>query len=89
MFEPHLEHNREEFQRLKRLEIGVALGGIASAFLFAMLVALLSPPRWVEWLGLPLVFAVLIALVALEVRKTLVFRRDLRERRAHKDSDSR
>lgn len=84
MFEPQLAHHRAAFRRLRRHQRLVVIGGFFAAIGFGAVIVLVSPPEWAQWLAVPLLFICMGAIVLLEVRKTLVFRRDLRERRAQR-----
>jgi UDP-N-acetylmuramyl pentapeptide phosphotransferase/UDP-N-acetylglucosamine-1-phosphate transferase len=84
MIEPQQAHYRAEFRRLCRYQALTVIGGFFAALGFGAVIVLVSPPEWVQWLAVPLVFVGIGAIGLLEVRKTLVFRRDLRERRAER-----
>lgn len=80
MFEPVLEKNRAEFNRLRRREYGAV--GAAVVGIVAIMGAVVAT-RTIDWvLAVSYALSGLLGLsiVVLEVRRTLVFRRDLRER---------
>ena len=81
MLEPTFPHNRAEFERLSRMQPRIVGASILGAFVLFMSVAIFVLTRWVEGLGLVLLAATGLAIVAVEVKKTLVFRRDLLEQR--------
>jgi hypothetical protein len=81
LFEPTLEHNRDQFRRLSRRQLYVLFGSFLSAVLFLTFAAIVSAPGWVLYVLLPLVFFAGGAMGVLEIQKVIVFRRDLRERR--------
>ena len=81
LFEPTLEHNRDQYRKLNRRKLYVLFGSVLSAFVFLTLAAIVSAPAWVLYVLLPLVFLVIVAMGVLEIQKVIVFRRDLRERR--------
>jgi hypothetical protein len=76
--EPQLDHNRVEYDRLGRRKwhvAGVALGVV-------VILPLALPMELVLDLWIPLFIVILVIIGSLEAKRTLVFRRDLRERRA-------
>jgi hypothetical protein len=90
MFEPSFEKNREEFKRLHRYQVLAVIAGVLCGFLLLLVVASLHAGNspWVPWAALSLVVIGGIVIGALEVKKTLVFRRDLLEQRLASKRDS-
>ncbi|MDH5761280.1 MAG: hypothetical protein OEZ65_17080 [Gemmatimonadota bacterium] len=82
MFEPQLRHNREEFDRLLRRKRQVLVASIPLASLpLAIPVMLRTSPEVVVH-ALIGYYAVVFSIFGyLEIRRVMVFRRDLRERR--------
>lgn len=79
MLEPVLEHNRKEHDRLHRYQIRIVVSALPGALLIGLMVVLLGDGRWAEWATISLVTAALLIMGILELKKTLVFRRDLHE----------
>lgn len=80
---PVLDHNRREFERLGRRRwqfAAVALVGIV-VLTVALPKELWEKVWWPAWILICAVF------VLLEIRRGLVFRRDLRERKNKGDTD--
>ena len=89
MLEPQLRHNREEFERLGRLQRLIVLGApVGGAALITSLVVL-SAPSWTNYLLFVLAIAIVVAEGVLELRRVLVYRRDVRERRGSPEDQSR
>jgi hypothetical protein len=81
VLEPQLRHNREEFERVGRLQRLVLLGAPVAGAVLLVSLAVLSAPRWTNYLLFVLAFAIVVAEGILELRRVHVYRRDLRERR--------
>ena len=75
--EPQLQHNREQYDRLLRRKRQLLVIAVLSVFPITLLV---PDDAWIPaWIGL--VILVGCAFAFLEIRRVLIFRRDLRERR--------
>lgn len=85
--EPKLLRNRAAYDRLKDLQLVAAVATVVCALLVGALILVLEPPRWVQWLLVPVVVVGIGVGGALEVGKVVVFRRDLVERLALEDKD--
>ena len=81
MLEPQLSSNRVEFNRLKRIQIVIALASPVGAVALMILLDWIGLFGWLPWILMPLLFATFGVIALLEFRKVLVFRRDLAERR--------
>ena len=81
MLGPVLPHNRNRFNRLTTYQILMIPVSMACVFAVGALLIALRLPHWVPWSTIAVVFLSLAAMGALELRKTLLFRRDLQERR--------
>jgi hypothetical protein len=80
MFEPVLEHHREEFQRLKGLQIMVAVGTFLGGMATGLGAVVLATPELAKWLWWAWLGAFGLVFVVIEFRKVSVLRRDVRER---------
>lgn len=81
MIDPQLKHNREEFERLGRVQRSIVIGAPVGGAALLIGLAVLSAPSWTNYLLFVLAIVIAVALGVLELRRTAVFRRDLRERR--------
>jgi hypothetical protein len=81
LLEPYLTHNRAEFARLKRLQVGFMVAAPGGGLLLALVAAITPIHLPYDWFMMSLVIVALIGMGVMEVRKVLVFRRDLRELR--------
>ena len=81
MLEPQLAHHRAEFERLGRHQrVTVALMPLAGGLGYFLLRSL-SVPGWAYYSLMAIVVLGIGAIGFYEVRRTIVFYRDLRERR--------
>jgi hypothetical protein len=87
--EPQLKHNRYEFERLNDLQNDVVAGGVVVGFALGALLFVLYPAPWFGWVAIPTVLALVAAIVVLEIKKTLVFFRDVGERERGGSRDER
>lgn len=91
-FEPSLEHHREEFQRLGRRQVQIVLALPVCITILAVLVGVLYPGHLteplVEWALLAFVFLGIGSIGFLEIKKAMVFRKDLHERRHNSEGGS-
>ena len=82
--EPQLQQYHAEFRRLVRLQrwsVAVAPLGMLA---YGLIVITLGPLGWVDRIFVGAVLgACSLVIVSSEIRKFIVFRRDLRERRTH------
>jgi hypothetical protein len=82
MLEPYFEHNRKEFDKLQRRQILTCVLSVAAAAVFLLVsVVLIGNRKFAEWGLYSLLATGFVILGILEVKRTLVFRRDLREQR--------
>jgi uncharacterized membrane protein len=80
MFEPVLEHHRHAYARYERQKRLTFVIGLLVLLLIGVLIVLVGAGDWVVW-AMSLWFASLFVGIGwFEVRKTVVFRRDLHER---------
>jgi uncharacterized membrane protein HdeD (DUF308 family) len=86
MLEPVLDHNRAEFARLHRLRRKTLVPGIAGLAVIAVGVVKFGDGSWFLWAWAFVFGGFMCANGILEARKTLVFRRDLREQRVNRTS---
>jgi uncharacterized membrane protein YfcA len=89
MLEPQLKHNRYEFERLNDLQNDVVVGGVVMGIVLGALLFVLYPAPWFGWVAIPTVLALVAVIVVLEIRKALVFFRDVRERERSGSRDER
>ena len=73
-----LPHNRDRAAHLLRRKRQVLLGTVLAGFG----VALFAPIGVVGWSGMSLLIVGAAAMLAIEVKRVLIFREDLRERRS-------
>lgn len=82
MFEPQLDHNLADFRRMSRGQLRILLASPVCGVIVFTLVAVLALPRWAEGLAfIALLGSAGIGLGVLEIKKIIIFRRDLRELR--------
>jgi hypothetical protein len=81
MLKPVLRHNRYEYERLNDLKNDVFVGGIVVAFVLMAMLFVFYPAPWLQWVAIPALLALGGVIGVLEIRKTRVFNRDVRERR--------
>jgi hypothetical protein len=80
MLEPVGEQNLREYRRLHRAQKRMVLLGPALIIATVPILVLFDWLHRAQWVVLPIVFGGIAWITILEVRKTLVFRRDLNER---------
>lgn len=80
MLEPVGEQDRREYRRLHRAQKRLVLLGPALVIATIPVLVFLDWLHRAEWVVLPIVFGGIAWIAILELRKTLVFRRDLNER---------
>ena len=90
MFEPLLKHNRDEFERLKRSHIQVVVAGLILAFVLggSLMLFVYSAP-WIKWVAILYLVAFGGVIGVLEIKKALVFLRDVGERERGGSRDER
>jgi hypothetical protein len=83
MLEPLLPEHLAEFRRLQRLQLWtIPVVPMVAGLLAALVMIPFQTPTWVNaMIMIPLLGATAVFVVWLEVRKFLVFRRDLHERK--------
>jgi uncharacterized membrane-anchored protein len=74
--EPQLEHNRKEYDQLNRNKLWVCVAAVTATFPLAILL----PKEPLVVVISIMLGSVMIAIVYFEVRRVMVYRRDLRER---------
>lgn len=86
MLEPVLPHNLAHFKRLGRYQMGILITAPVCGTALWIAIVFLRAPSWVESVLVMVVLGLSAgAIVVLEVKKTLLFRKDLHESRtAHR-----
>lgn len=81
VFEPVLVHNLEAYKKLERAQIQFMIAAMLSPFVLVSVMLWLVPFEWMKTVtvGYLVVFGSIFGF--LEIKKTLIFRRDLREQR--------
>ena len=88
MLRPVLRHNRYEYERPNDLKNDVFVGGLVVAFVLMALLFVFYPAPWLQWVAILALLAFGAAIGVLEIRKTRVFFRDLRERESRGEGSS-
>jgi hypothetical protein len=80
MFEPMLEPYKTEFQRLHRIQKRLVFAAPVAIVGLVFPMLLLGYLDSTEWVVLPALFIGMAWMAVLEVKKTLLYRRDLMDR---------
>ena len=86
MFEPVLDHNRQEYARLQRKQSAFLVGSLAAAIPLVVLIALFAVD-YAEPISYSYLILGFVVQGFFEIKKTIVFRRDLIEQRDHGQTD--